>query len=249
MRKRARSRRRPRQPSSSQPRKQAVDAAGEQQGQTRRAAARGAPARRARPLPGPTGTAAGSGRAGARPLGPQARRTPRPAWPPTCSNSMNMLACDSMYAKVASVMRSQPFAGVPLLGGDGLQRAHELAGPLLDQRAEDALLAVEVVVQRPRGQPRPLGHVGHLGVGEPLLAEHRLGGVQDGPADDTPPPPPAGTMRARVRLALVARDRSGGEAAFMPMNGAVRSTGRSEITAIEAAVSSIRGEARQRQRR
>ena len=61
-----------------------------------------------------------------------------------------------------------------------LQLRPEFTGAPLHQGTEDPLLALEVVVERPRRHPGAPRDVGHLGVGEPTRAEDLLGRVEDG---------------------------------------------------------------------
>jgi hypothetical protein len=71
-------------------------------------------------------------------------------------------------------------------GGSGvepLQPSDELLPPLLDERAEQALLAGKVVVERAGRQTGPLGDLRHPRVGQPAGPQHALGGVEDGTPD------------------------------------------------------------------
>ncbi len=60
------------------------------------------------------------------------------------------------------------------LVGAGAVGRRELRLLGLGDLAEDLLLGLEVVVEGPVGEPRPLGDVGDAGVEEPGLLEHRL---------------------------------------------------------------------------
>lgn len=71
--------------------------------------------------------------------------------------------------------------GIARRGGERLEEAH---GALVEERAEDVLLLLEVVVDRADREAGARGDVLHARRGEAALGEHLLCGIQDGRAPE-----------------------------------------------------------------
>src|SRR5262249_23773727 len=90
--------------------------------------------------------------------------------------------------------RAEQLGGVGHAGPPGLRP--RLAGRLLldllvllPQREEQLALAAEMVVEAAHAGPGPLDQVGDAGLVEPLLGEHRAGGIEQGPLSLRGAPP------------------------------------------------------------